>query len=651
MPDPATAGYSGVPGYLLLWLLSLTSFAVFGSRVLRHIRVLTEARPDPRWDHLAKRSLRVVTQVLGQLRLLDERVIGIAHLLIFWSFVVFAATFFWNLLRGLVPRLPIPYPDDVNGTAFVMEMFAMFGLAALCIAALRRYVFTPASLERSRDASIILVLIALVLMSFLMGSGFRVLADPAAQAWRPMGRLLAHGLAAAGARYAATSSWYMAMWWLHMATVLGFLAYLPFSKHLHLLASPFAVFLSSFDARRLPSHPEGAVRVNEFSWRELFSGLACAECGRCDRVCPSFQGGLALSPKELVRRAKEALIAAEESPSGAGQMVLGQRVRSEELWACSTCAACMERCPVFNEHIPLVVEMRRALILSGECPARLQEVLLSLERYGNSFRQAPRARPKWCASLTLKDVRKEAVEYLWFTGDYAAYDPRVQPATRSMARLLQRAEINVGLLYDAEHNAGNDVRRVGEEGLFETLRDKNLAAISSAHFQKILTTDPHSYQALKHEYTLPNGFPVLHHTELLSELLRSSRLEVRHEIRRRVTYHDPCYLGRYNGVFAAPREVLRRIGAEVVEMPRNRRNAFCCGAGGGRIWMEDVPGHKERPAESRVREAAKLAGVDTLVVSCPKDMVMFQDALKTTGVEGRLAVREIAELVEEAVAP
>lgn len=334
-------------------------------------------------------------------------------------------------------------------------------------------------------------------------------------------------------------------------------------------------------------------------------------------------------------------------------MVLGQRVRAEELWACSTCAACMERCPVFNEHIPLVVEMRRALILSGECPARLQEVLLSLERYGNSFRQGPRARPKWCASLNgwLKDARKEAVEYLWFTGDYAAYDPRVQPATRSVARLLQRAEINVGLLYDAERNAGNDVRRVGEEGLFEALRDHNLAPISSARFEKILTTDPHSYQALKHEYTLPNGSPVLHHTELLSDLLQSGQLKVRHGVRGGVTYHDPCYLGRYNGVFAAPREVLRRIGAEVVEMPRNRRNAFCCGAGGGRIWMEEAPGHKERPAESRVREAAKLANVDTLVVSCPKDMVMFQDALKTTGLEGRLSVREIAELVEEAVTP
>ncbi len=653
MPDAATADYLGVPGYFLLWLLSLTSFAVFGSRVLRHINVLTQARPDPRWDHLAKRSLRVVTQVLGQRRLLNERVIGIAHLLIFWSFVVFAATFFWNLLRGLVPRLPILYPDDINGIAFVMEMFAMFGLAALCIAALRRYVLTPASLERSRDASIILVLIALVLVTFLMGSGFRALADPAGQAWRPIGRSLARGLAGAGIKPAAALSCYIAMWWLHMATVLGFLAYLPFSKHLHLLASPFAVFFSSLDAGRLPSHPEGAARVKEFSWRELFSGLACAECGRCDRVCPSFQGGLALSPKELVRRAKEALIAAEESSLGAGQMVLGQRVRAEELWACSTCAACMERCPVFNEHIPLVVEMRRALILSGECPARLQEVLLSLERYGNSFRQGPRARPKWCTSLNgwLKDARKEAVEYLWFTGDYAAYDPRVQPATRSVARLLQRAEINVGLLYDAERNAGNDVRRVGEEGLFEALRDHNLAPISSARFEKILTTDPHSYQALKHEYTLPNGSPVLHHTELLSELLRSGQLEVRHGVRGGVTYHDPCYLGRYNGVFAAPREVLRRIGAEVVEMPRNRRNAFCCGAGGGRIWMEEAPGHKERPAESRVREAAKLANVDTLVVSCPKDMVMFQDALKTTGLEGRLAVREIAELVEEAVTP
>jgi len=653
MPDPTTFAYFGLPGYQVLWLLTLLSFSVFGARVLQHVRILAQARPDPRWDHLGQRSLRVVREVLFQRRLLDEPLIGIAHLLIFWSFVLFATTFFWGLLRGLIPTLPISYPDDVGWIALAMELFAMLGLAALCVAAVRRYGFTPEALERSGDATTILILIAVVLGSFLALSGFRVLTQASEQAWRPVGGLLANGLLAAGVTREVGPNWYLGMWWLHMATVLGFLAYLPFSKHLHLLASPFAVFFSSLDARRLPRHSEGATRLPEFTWRELFSGLACAECGRCDRACPAFQSGLALDPKDLIRKVKEAVIASEGSAIADGHALLGE-VRSDQVWACTTCAACMERCPVFNEHIPLLVEMRRALVLSGECPPRLQEVLLSLERYGNSFGQAPRARPKWCNSLNgwLKDARKEAVDYLWFTGDYASYDPRVQPATRALARILQRADLNVGLLHEAEHNAGNDVRRVGEEGLFELLVEKNLAAFHSARFKRVLTADPHSYHALKHEYPPLNGSRnVVHHTELIDGLLQSGQLAVHHELLRRVTYHDPCYLGRYNGVYAAPRDVLDRIGAELVEMPRNRSNAYCCGAGGGRIWMEDAPVHKERPAESRVREAAQLPGVEMIVVSCPKDLVMFQDALKTTGLENHLIVREIAELVEGAVTP
>jgi Fe-S oxidoreductase len=319
------------------------------------------------------------------------------------------------------------------------------------------------------------------------------------------------------------------------------------------------------------------------------------------------------------------------------------------LWSCTSCLACVEHCPVGIWHVPMIVQMRRFLVAQGQVDSRVQDSLQSLTRYGNSFSASPRNRAKWTQGLDfkIKDARKEPVEYLWIVGDYASYDPRAQGVTRAAARVFQQAGLDFGILYEGEQNSGNDVRRVGEEGLFETLRDKNLKAMERAHFTKIVTTDPHTYQALKNEY--PNGHEVLHSTELLDSLIQAGKLVPERALDGAVTYHDPCYLGRYNGGYDAPRRVLAALGVELVEMPRNRDRAYCCGAGGGRIWMEDAPGIKERPAESRVREAAGLPGVGTLAIACPKDLVMFQDAVKTAGLEDKLAVRDIVELVEEAI--
>jgi Fe-S oxidoreductase len=317
----------------------------------------------------------------------------------------------------------------------------------------------------------------------------------------------------------------------------------------------------------------------------------------------------------------------------------------------------MTRCPVFNEHVPLVVEMRRHLVSQGEMEKRLQDVLVNLGRYGNSFGKSARTRASWTTGLDfpVRDARKEAVEYLWIVGDYASFDPRAQIVTRAAAQVFQRAGLDFGILHEAEQNAGNDVRRIGEEGLFGVLRDKNLKTLAGVRFQKIVTTDPHTYHVVKHEYagnggSSPNGVEVLHFAELLDRLLESGRLKVTTPVGRTVTYHDPCYLGRYNGVYDAPRRTLEALGARVVEMPRTRDEAACCGAGGGRIWMEDVAGIRERPAETRVKEAAGVRGVGTLVVGCPKDLVMFQDALKTTQLEGSLVVQDLAQLAEAASA-
>lgn len=614
MSDPAQALYLGIPGYVYLWTATLAAFALFLYRVTGYVRVLRAARAEPRWDRPGERLRRVAAYVFGQRRLFEEKAIGAAHAVIFWAFLTYATGFVWSLLRGLLPFLPIPYADSAPVMAQLLTGFGVLGLAALAVAAVRRYFLPPKDLERSRDATLILLLIAAVLATMLAGQWYQQRSPMAAHA----------------------------LWWAHMLVVLGFLAYLPYSKHMHLLASPFSVLFSALDRNAMPAPSEGAATRSEFTWRQLLGGLACAECGRCDRACPA-----AADPKKLMHEVKHAL------RDGGG--MLGARIPASQVWACATCGACMERCPVFNEHIPLIVEMRRRLVLEGAVDERLQQALTSLNRYGNSFGAAARSRAKWTAGLgfKVKDARKEPVQYLWFTGDYASYDPRAQRASLAFARLLHRAGADFGILYEAEQNAGNDARRAGEEGLFQALREKNLKALHSAHFEKIVTTDPHTLHALRGEYAeLDPRIEVLHSSELLARLFRAGRLPVHTPAGKRVTYHDPCYLGRYDRVFAEPRRVLDEIGVTLVEMPRNRTHSYCCGAGGGRIWrMEETGAEKERPAESRVREAAALPAVSVLVVACPKDLVMFLDALKTTGLEDRLAVRELAELVDEATTP
>jgi Fe-S oxidoreductase len=657
MPDPTAVSLFGIPGVVLLWVLTVIAFGLFGTRVGLLVVALRRGRAENRLDRIISRAGTFAANVLGQRRLLGERVIGTAHFFIFWAFVFFATSFFWNLLRGLVPALPIPYADAVVWMTFPMEILAVLGLVGIGVAALRRYVFTPTSLARTWDASLVLVLISVLLVTFLAGQGFVAVAEEHASALSPIGMVLGPLFTGLGVTPSAAANLFASMWWIHIVTVLGFLAYLPYSKHGHLIFGPFAVFFASLRPGAMPPPSEGASRLDELTWRQQYSALACAECGRCDRVCPAFNSGFALSPKELIHELKELFLASVGNGGGNGTRLVDQVAPPEAVWACTTCGACMERCPVFNEHIPVIVEVRRHLVAEGEVDTRIQDVLMNLTRYGNSFGQSPRARSKWTQGLdfTIKDAFKEQVEYLWFVGDYASYDPRVQEVTRAVARVFQHAGIDFGILYEKEQNAGADARRIGEEGLSDMLREKNLKALGRAKFEKVVTTDPHTYQALKHEYDGNGsggglaGKPVVHYTELLDELLRKGQLAIQAPLTRSVTYHDPCYLGRYNGVYRPPRAVLKNAGAKLVEMPRNRGTSYCCGAGGGRLWMEDAPGVSERPAESRVREAAALAGVDTLVVACPKDLVMFQDAVKTAGLEGRLAVRDTIELVEEAI--
>jgi Fe-S oxidoreductase len=660
--DPVNIYLFGLPGLALLWLLALVAFGVFGYRMWQLVGLLRQGRFENRFDQLGRRAGHAIKHVLLQPRIFNERAIGLPHFLIFWGFVLYATCFNWSLVRGLFPFLPVPYPDELKGVSLFLELFAILVLVSLGVAVVRRLFFAPPHLHLSLDANLILGLIGLLMLSTLFGNAFRLVGEGGhTSAWMPFGSQLSKAFA--GLAPNTAQGWANGMWWLHIGGVLFFLVYLPYSKHLHLLASPFNVFFSQSATRPVgdlnvlgakEDLTAGASRWQELTWKQLLGGFSCAECGRCDRSCPATASGSPLQPQQLIQKVKEHMVHAGLKPrNGDGTpKLVGDVITEKEIWACTTCMACMNCCAVWNEQVPLIVTLRRHLVSQGQVERTLQDMLGGLQRYGNSFGKSDRMRAKWTqtAGLKIKDARKEAVEYLWFVGDYASYDPRCEDITKKTAKVFAQAGLDFGLLYEAERNAGNDVRRVGEEGLFEMLRDKNQQAFAKAQFKKIVTTDPHTYHTLKNEYPWNGNRPeVRHYTEVLDQLAQAGNLPLKKKLNGRVTYHDPCYLGRYNGVYDAPRRVLQALGLEVVEMPRCRDRSYCCGAGGGRIWMEDAEKVPERPAENRIREAVALEGVQTFVVACPKDIAMFRDAVKTTGHEDKLVVKDLAELVDEAM--
>jgi len=415
----------------------------------------------------------------------------------------------------------------------------------------------------------------------------------------------------------------------------------------------------------------GVQRVEDLTVKELLALDSCTKCGRCHEACPARASGAPLSPRDLILDLREyadrahgvnkfgatllghtpfAMVSGDPG-SGADRSLPGDLIPVDTLWSCTTCAACMEVCPVGIEHVPIIIQMRRALVDGGDVDPKVQKIFQNLDRYGNSFGQPERNRTKWTKSLefTIPDARKQPVDVLWFVGDYASFDARCQEVTRTVARVFKAAGLDFGILYEAEHNAGNDVRRVGEEGLFEALVEHNIEQLAGCEFREIVTTDPHTLNVLRNEYPqLGGNYKVRHHTELLAELVRDGRLPIERPISGLVaTYHDPCYLGRYNRVFDPPRALIAAVGGELHDMRRCREDSFCCGAGGGRIWMDEL-GTGERPSDQRIREAMEIPGVTHFVVACPKDVNMYEAAVLATGFGDRLRVAEITELLAEA---
>jgi Fe-S oxidoreductase/nitrate reductase gamma subunit len=698
----------------LFYTMAAVAVALFllgiALRVRKFLRGHGRVSLDHPWLRLRGAAVEVASNVnVGRRDLLTR----LAHLGIMWGFIALfigtvIVTIDYDFARNINPSLrfwnggfylAFKVTLDTLGAAFLL------GLGAMMV---RRWVIHPWRLRYERvdradgsydrapyrrgDVLFVSLLFGIGVTGFLL-EAFRLAADrPDSAPFSPLGSSIARGLDAITTSHTVWIDWHTGMWYTHAVLALAFIAYIPYSKAVHILADPVNLFLRDpLAARRLRALPEpatngaapagappalatvGVQRITDLSWKELLSLDACTKCGRCHEVCPARASGAPLSPRDLVLDLREfadrdhgvdglAAALTGRTPfatvTGAeadGDHTLpGNLIDAATLWSCTTCRACVEICPVGIEHVPMIVDMRRALVDSGDVDPKVQKVFQNLDRYGNSFGQPERNRGRWTKDLEAakpKDARKEPVDVLWFVGDYASFDPRCQEATRALARVLTAAGVDFGILSEGEHSAGNDVRRVGEEGLYEALAQHNIETLGECEFREIVTTDPHTLNTLRNEYpALGGSWRVRHHTELLAELIAQGRLRLPPAALRDVvaTYHDPCYLGRYNGVFDPPRTVIEATGARLAEMGRCRDNSFCCGAGGGRIWMDEL-GTGERPSDQRIREAMEIPGVTHFVVACPKDVTMYEAAVRATGFADRLQVVEITELIAAAI--
>ncbi|MBM4425180.1 MAG: (Fe-S)-binding protein [Chloroflexi bacterium] len=648
-------------------------------------RIVRRGRNSPilPFSALVPQAIRILLDVGLQKTLRRSRpILTLFHTLIFFGFSYYFLVNVNDVLEGFMPGYSTAEISSgllgvLNLIGDVLSVGVLVGVVAFLV---RRFIAKDKRLDYNadvllqpgvaaggikRDSAIVGGFILFHVGSRFMGQALR-LAE--AEMFNPM-QPFASAASLALRGWADYTFAIHAAWWLAIGLIVAFLPYFIISKHVHIMLAPVNLILAKQTPRGQldsatpknapPETLPGAGTLGDLAWPRLLDAYACIMCNRCQDVCPAHNSARPLSPSALEINKRYWLNANFTAFAGgaASPALTEMAISPEAVWSCTTCYACVRVCPVGNEPMADIVDIRRRLINDGaELDSGVQSTLEKIGKTGNSFGQAARNRAKWAASLDfkIKDLRKEPAEYLWFVGDYASFDTRVQELTRTVARVLNGAGVDFGILYDAEKNSGNDVRRVGEEGLFEQLAEQNIAVMSKAKFERVITTDPHTLNALKNEYPDYGGkWETIHYTRLLTQLIDAGKIKPSKALGYRVTFHDPCYLGRYNNGFNPPRALIAAAGCELVEMPRNQENSYCCGAGGGQIWMGTTPAG-ERPAEQRIKEALAALGEANgqkllFIVACPKDVVMYTDAVKTTGNEGKIEVRDIIQLVAEAM--
>ncbi len=630
-------------------------------------RLLTLGKPDDRFSHAGRRLLNMFLFAFGQKRVIS-RPFGVNHFFLFWAFIIL-------LIANAEFCLHCLFPDAISLSllpgrlyctlAFIFDIASLAALVCVCIAYVRRIVFPPDYIDaRSPDAFIILGMVAVLMICFFGLHGSEIAQGiEGASKYMPISSLAAFAFFPGMTEDSLIMSADI-FWWAHALILLGFLNYLPYSKHMHILTAIPNCFFRSLEKVATQPREEfkkgntfGVEQVDQFRWKDLFDSYSCTECGRCQDVCPADSTGKPLNPRLLIHDLKVNLLANGPLMIKGKKPVLplisGEQegsVSEDAIWSCTTCGACMEVCPVFIEHVPKIVDMRRHLVeMEAKFPEELLNLFENIEQRSNPWGIAPSERVKWCAEIDARPFETGKTEYLYFVGCSGAFDSRGRLVSLAVARILDAAGISWGILGKDEKCCGDSVRRLGNEFVFDRTARENIRMFQERGVKKIIVNCPHGYSTLKNDYAQYGAeLEVIHYAELINRLIKEGRLKLNGtDGLGNVVYHDPCYLGRYNGIYEAPREVIASVtGKRPAEMEHHHENSFCCGAGGGRMWMEENIG--ERINIVRVREAMEK-NPDIIGVCCPYCMTMFEDGLKDEKADHKVKVMDLAEIVAGAL--
>lgn len=655
------------------------------------------------WNQTLKERINAVwVNVFGQKKLLKDKKSGAIHVMMFYGFILVQFGAIDLIWKGLAPGTHLPLGPVYPAFKVLQEFVTFMILVAVVWAFYRRYIEKLVRLKRGFKAGLVLLFIGALMLSVILANGFEIIwrSEPYVW-WTPLASMVAF-IFQTVPTVAAHVCFYV-FWWAHLLILLSFAVYVPQSKHAHLIFGPVNVFLGrthkvgrlkAVDFEDESQESFGVNKIEDFSQSQLVDLYACVECGRCTNLCPATGTGKMLSPMDLIvklrdhlteygaavtsrtpwmpafafssakanqiawasRGQQESAAAAQASSAG----IIGNVITEEEIWACTTCRNCEDQCPVMNEHVDKIIDLRRYLVLTeGKMDADAQRAMTNIERQGNPWGLSRKEREDWregredVVVKTVKEMEKagEDFEYLFWVGSMGSYDSRSQKIALSLAKVMNEAGVSFAILGNKEKNSGDTPRRLGNEFLFQELAQKNIETFKKIGIKKIITADPHAYNTFKNEY--PDfgleGVEVYHHTELIDRWIKEGKIKPQYPVQERITYHDSCYLGRYNDVYDPPREILKALpGVELVEMARNRESAMCCGAGGGLMWMEERTGNRVNVA----RTEQALAVQPTVISSaCPYCLTMMSDGTKAKEVEDSVKTFDIVELVERSIVP
>ncbi len=651
--NPATG-----PFYFVFLAVFLAGIGVFFFRIRGKWLLLRRAAPADCFNQPRRRLGAILAQVAGQRRILHDPTTGLMHAFIFWGFCILAIHTTSLFLGSLIPPLAF---ERALGTwyAWPKDIFIILVTLAIIYAVIRRSIWRPFRVENSGEAYLVLGLIFLLMAT-----------DIATEAAMVAGGGISHGFLGAalapllaGWSPAGINAFHATNWWLQAVTILFFLNLLPGSKHFHVITAVPNVYFQNLDrpgrAATLDLEDEdaetfGTSRIQELDWKLMLDVFTCTECGRCHEFCPTHTTDKPLSPKRMNDHIKH-FAYDNQATIGAGKadelpdLFEAEVIGHDEIWACTTCRFCETACPLFIEEVPWIMNFRRyQTLMESNFPEELTKAFKGMENNSNPWGIGAHRRGEWASELNIPlATESDNYEYLFFVGCSGSFDDRNKKISVAFARLLQTAGISFAILGEAEGCCGDAARRTGNEYLFQMLAQANIETFKEAGVKKIVTTCPHGYNILKNEYPELGGtFEVYHHTELLDTLLRDGRLRPTRPLPGQVAFHDSCYLGRYNEVYAEPRNVLRRVEKlELKELELHHHRGYCCGGGGGRVFMEETLG--TRINHHRIEQVRK-SGCDTVAAACPFCMTMLSDGVNEKELEG-VQVKDIAEILLEAV--